>query len=284
MIQLVFPEIEQDLSKRFSLGGQEKPRVAWCLISGDSDPHSWVPAHPGWVWLFYSHQAQQPDSLFASACCPASLFDFLGPCPCPSSYVIYTQFQFLFWSWLGLGQTLLLVCRTPSVHLCAIWERWWSIFISTRGRTFFGAVFKSGEYAELLPELVGEKCTKGAGSAKIASNMLHQKDSIPQTFHPVSNQPSFSLYVVNPDYEPDTVLGLQTRKKKKKTQSLMPRLCSKVESISQSYYQNTVGVIERGSTSKPTSLSPAWPTALLSSSPAFGFCDLHSVYAKLCAP
>ena len=28
MIQLVFPEIEQDLSKRFSLGGQEKPRVA----------------------------------------------------------------------------------------------------------------------------------------------------------------------------------------------------------------------------------------------------------------
>ena len=195
MLQLVFPEIEQDLSKRFSPGGQEKPSVAWCLISGDSDPHSWVPAHPSWVWLFSSHQAQQPDSLFASACCSASLFDFLGrPCPCPSSYVIYTQFQFLFWSWLGLGQTLLLVCRTPSVHLCSIWERWWFIFISTRGRTFFcGAVFKSGEYAQLLPEFVGEKCTKGAGSAKIASDMLHQKDSIPQASHPFSNQPSFSL-------------------------------------------------------------------------------------------
>lgn len=144
MLQLVFPEIEQDLSKRFSPGGQEKPSVAWCLISGDSDPHSWVPAHPSWVWLFSSHQAQQPDSLFASACCSASLFDFLGkPCPCPSSYVIYTQFQFLFWSWLGLGQTLLLVCRTPSVHLCSIWERWWFIFISTRGRTFFLELFSN---------------------------------------------------------------------------------------------------------------------------------------------
>lgn len=28
MLQLVFPEIEQDLSKRFSPGGQEKPSVA----------------------------------------------------------------------------------------------------------------------------------------------------------------------------------------------------------------------------------------------------------------
>lgn len=54
--------------------------------------------------------------------------------------------------------------------------------------------------------------------------------------------------------------------------------------ISQSYYQNTVRVIERGSMSKPLSVSPAWPLALLASSPGFGFCDLHSVHVKLCAP
>lgn len=67
------------------------------------------------------------------------------------------------------------------------------IYLNQRQDFFFGAVFKSGEYAQLLPEFVGEKCTKGAGSAKIASDMLHQKDSIPQASHPFSNQPSFSL-------------------------------------------------------------------------------------------
>lgn len=40
--------------------------------------------------------AQPPDPVCARAHCPASLSDFPGrPCPCPSSYVIYTQFQFL---------------------------------------------------------------------------------------------------------------------------------------------------------------------------------------------
>ena len=75
-----------------------------------------------------------------------------------------------------------------------------------------------------------------------------------------------------------------TDKEKKKPQSLMLRLCSNMESISQSYYQNTVRVIERGSMNKPLSISPAWPIALLPSSPGFGSCDLHSVHAKLCAP
>ena len=84
------------------------------------------------------------------------------------------------------------------------------MFISTRARAFSGAVFKFGAYAQLLPELVGIKCIEGADSAKIASDVLHQPDSVSQTFHPISNQPSFNLRLVRPDYEPDTVLGLQT--------------------------------------------------------------------------
>ena len=181
MIQMVFPEIEQDLSKRFSLGGQEKPRVAWCLISGDSDPHSWVPAHPGWVWLFYSHQAQQPDSLFASACCPASLFDFLGPCPCPSSYVIYTQFQFLFWSWLGLGQTLLLVCRTPSVHLCAIWEEMVIYIYLNQRQDFFWSCFQIWGICPAATRISWRKVYQGCWFSKdciehAASKRLYSSD------------------------------------------------------------------------------------------------------------
>ena len=49
MMQLALPEIEQDLSKRFSLGGQEKLSVAPCFISGDSDSRSWALTHPTWV-------------------------------------------------------------------------------------------------------------------------------------------------------------------------------------------------------------------------------------------
>ena len=61
----------------------------------------------------------------------------------------------------------------------------------------------------------------------------------------------------------------------------MPRLFSDVESISQSYYQNTVG--ERQHEQAPiclSSLAHSTPTLLT----RLGFCDLHSVHAKLCAP
>lgn len=84
------------------------------------------------------------------------------------------------------------------------------MFISTRARAFSGAVFKCGAYAQLLPELAGTKGIEGADLAKIALDMLHQLDSVSQTFRPISNQPSFNLCLLRPDYELDTVLGLQT--------------------------------------------------------------------------
>lgn len=45
MMQLVFPEIEQDLSKCFLRGRQERLMLRY----DDSDPRSSALARPGWV-------------------------------------------------------------------------------------------------------------------------------------------------------------------------------------------------------------------------------------------
>lgn len=84
------------------------------------------------------------------------------------------------------------------------------MLISSRRRTSSGTVFKFWAYAQGLSELVGEKCTEGADSAKIASDMLHHPDSVPRLSTLVSNWLPFSQHLMSPDYEPGTVLGLQT--------------------------------------------------------------------------
>lgn len=75
-VQLAFPQIEQDLSKRLSLGlsWQEKLSVAQGFISGDdSDPHSRFPILCGPSFSPSCH-AQLSDSVrqdcFANVGCP----------------------------------------------------------------------------------------------------------------------------------------------------------------------------------------------------------------------
>lgn len=96
-LQLMFPEIEQDLSKWFSLGSQEKLSVAEAPFSDDSDPHSWALAHPSWVWLLPSYRAQLSVSLFVKAhCLPAYLIFWEGRASVLPlmSFVLSSSFDF----------------------------------------------------------------------------------------------------------------------------------------------------------------------------------------------
>lgn len=102
------------------------------------------------------------------------------------------------------------ISRTPPVQPCLHLGGGDVCFTQPEAMLLLELFSSWGHRSSYCQDELGKKYIEGADSSKTASDGLRHPDSIPRLSITVSTWASFNQELVSADYEPGTVLGLQT--------------------------------------------------------------------------